>query len=198
MTKSDHQKRKAPKKPTLDRVRNQAMHHLERYATASGHLKSLLYRRNLKAAHEHGLDEGDLKDMVDQVVDRLVDVKLIDDRLYAESRARSLTREGRSKRGIAARLQQKQVSADDVDAALDQLVEENPAHELEAAITHARRRRLGPYRAAEKRDEFRDKDLASFARAGFGFSMAQKVVDAETVDQLEELLEATRQDFVPD
>jgi regulatory protein len=42
----------------------------------------------------------------------------------------------------------------------------------------ARRRRLGPYRPAE-RATFREKDLAALARAGFGFALARSVIDAE-------------------
>jgi len=52
----------------------------------------------------------------------------------------------------------------------------------------ARRRRLGPYRMPEVRAERRDKDLAALARAGFDYDTARRVIEAETLDDLDRLL----------
>jgi regulatory protein len=39
-----------------------------------------------------------------------------------------------------------------------------------------RKRRLGPFRSAETRDEHRHKDLASLARQGFSFDIAKRAL----------------------
>jgi regulatory protein len=50
---------------------------------------------------------------------------------------------------------------------------------MAAAHALARRKRLGPYRTGD-RAAFREKDLAAFARAGFGFAIARRIVDEVT------------------
>lgn len=48
----------------------------------------------------------------------------------------------------------------------------------------ARRRRLGPFRRTG-REEHREKDMAALGRAGFGYQIARKVVDAEDPDAIQ-------------
>ena len=57
---------------------------------------------------------------------------------------------------------------------------DEPGAELEAALTYARKRRLGPHRDAAKRAEYRQKDLASLARQGFSFDIARKVLGGDS------------------
>ncbi len=57
-----------------------------------------------------------------------------------------------------------------------------PQREQRAAAALARRRRLGPYRAAEDRKDHRLRDLAAMARAGFAYDVAKKVIDAKDPD----------------
>lgn len=71
---------------------------------------------------------------------------------------------------------------------METLTEEHAQPDLAAAIKLARKRRLGPFRLPEKRAEMRAKDMAALARAGFDFDTARRVIDADSVDGLEELL----------
>ena len=49
--------------------------------------------------------------------------------------------------------------------------------EEEAALSYARRRRLGPFRMPyDDSWERRQKDLAAMARAGFGFGLSKKIL----------------------
>ena len=81
------------------------------------------------------------------------------------------------------------VNADDaaagVAAALDALDTADPDAEFTAACRHAQRRRLGPWRR-DDRAARRDRDLAAMARAGFGYRMASRVVDAPDIETLED------------
>ena len=54
-----------------------------------------------------------------------------------------------------------------------------------AAARYARRRRLGPFRAAPEREERRQRDLAALARAGFAYDVARRVIEAETPGDVE-------------
>ena len=82
-------------------------------------------------------------------------------------------------------LRQKGVGRTDIEAALEILEAEYANRELTAAYKYARRRRLGPYRLPEARAARRDRDLAALARAGFGYDIARRVVDAASVEDLE-------------
>ena len=46
----------------------------------------------------------------------------------------------------------------------------------------------GHFADPAKREERHDKDLSILARSGFSYDMAQRVIDAENADELEELL----------
>ena len=62
---------------------------------------------------------------------------------------------------------------------------ENYAPDRTAALRFIQRKRLGPYRLSS-RQEYRDRDLAALARAGFGYETARSVIDTENREILEE------------
>ncbi|MEK9662937.1 MAG: RecX family transcriptional regulator, partial [Alphaproteobacteria bacterium] len=165
-----------------------ALHYLERYASSTDNLRRVLQRRTDRSARLHGTDRDEAAGWIDAIVGRLTAAGLLDDRAYAETRAASLQRHGASRRKIAGMLQQKGVDADTVAAALEALERDLPSPDLDAAIRFARRRRLGPWRPDEKREERRERDLAALARAGFSYSLAHRIVDADSVEALEDAL----------
>ena len=97
---------------------------------------------------------------------------LVDDRRFAEARAQSLRRKGRSARAVAAGLAAKGVGRELVA----QIVIVDPQIELETARAAAKRKRLGPWSRGD-RAERRQKDIAALARAGFSLAIARAVVD---------------------
>ena len=54
--------------------------------------------------------------------------------------------------------------------------------ELTAAVTLAKRRRLGPFAAKPPDGEQREKHLAALARAGFSYDVARRVIDGKDID----------------
>lgn len=178
-----------PRKITQQRLANIALHHLERYASSAENLRRVLERRVYKAApHHDDLDVDQAKDWIDALVQRYVEAGLLDDLVYAETRARSLMSRGNSERLIRMKLYEKGVAADTIDQALLALEHDTQDPELFAAVKLARRRRFGPFGDEGTRISNRDKHLAAMARAGFSYDMAQRVVDAEDSDVLEEAL----------
>lgn len=185
--------RRAPRKITPTYLDNYAKFYLERYASSAENLRRVLYRRVWKSCAHHGTDEGEAQGWVDELVGRYVGAGLVDDRTYAEGRSRALFRQGVPPVMIRRRLQAKGVGEADIDAALGLLAEETPVPELAAAVAYARRRRFGPWRdlmgrPGTTRADRREKDLAAMARAGFTYDMARRVVDADSVDALLDML----------
>lgn len=178
--------RRMPKPATQERLHRAALHYLERYSSSSENLRRVLQRRTERSARLHGTDRDEANEWIDAIVERLTAAGLLDDRAYAENRAASLQRRGASRRKIAGMLRQKGVDTDAIAAALDSLERDIPSPDLDAAIRLARRRRLGPWRTSEAREERRERDLAALARAGFSYALAVRVIDADSPEALED------------
>jgi len=174
----ERRQRRAPRKATATYLERAAMHHLRRYSTTCAGLRRVLLRRVDRSARAHGTDPKEGRLMVEALIARFVRCGLLDDRRFARARALSLHERGTSLRGIAFKLRARGVPAGEVRAALTALREGDDGDgELDAALTLARRRRLGPYREESARRERREKDLAVLVRAGFPFCLARKVVE---------------------
>ncbi|UUX51931.1 RecX family transcriptional regulator [Nisaea acidiphila] len=171
--------RKIPKRITESYLKNVALWYLERYASSAANLRNVLMRRVRESAAYHDTDPADGAAMVEELIRRYAEAGILNDRLFAETRARSLAARGSSEKMIRRKLMEKGVPPGDIDGALETVREEGGS-ELDAACRYARRRRIGPFRSAEKRAETRDRDLAALARQGFSFDIAATVVDAES------------------
>lgn len=173
--------RKIPRKPNPASLERAALHYLERFASSAENLRRVLSRKVERAARHHeDIDREAAAGWIDDLIARYRQSGLLDDKVYAEARTTSLHRRGASARKIRLSLAQKGVAAATVEAALEELGErvEGDA-ELQAAIALTRRRRLGVYRPAAARADYRDRDLAALARAGFSYDIARRVIEAE-------------------
>jgi regulatory protein len=153
-----------------------ALFYVGRFATTRAKLSAYLNRK----LRERGWD-GVAPPEVEKLVERLAASGLIDDALYAQSKARSLTERGY---GIArVRQSLRAAGIDEADGA--------EAHDLaaegaaDAALRFARRRRIGPYAQTEVDRAGRQKALAAMVRAGHGFELARAVVEAEPGTELD-------------
>ena len=182
-----------PRRPpaiTDSALEKSALFYLERYAASSGQLRQVLLRR-VKRAEMLGTEATETESarrQIEALIERYVASGLLDDRRFAESQAQSLQRRGASRRRIRQRLAAKGVDRDFVEDALETMEPEGETSELAAACVLVRRRRLGPYRRAGARQEFRQKDLATLARAGFSLDVARQVLAARDPEALERLM----------
>lgn len=193
MTEKVRARRRTPRKATPDYLERAALFHLERYASSSASLRRVLLRKVARSAEAHGTDPAEGAVAVEALIARLQERGLLNDAAFAESRARALRRRGASAAGVRARLATKGITGDLAQQALAAVAEETPGdEELAAAIAFARRRRLGPWRAADQRPERRQRDLAALGRQGFSGTLARQVIDAEDPQTLEQALDETR------
>ncbi|HUT49626.1 MAG TPA: regulatory protein RecX [Alphaproteobacteria bacterium] len=186
------QRRKVPRKATPKSLENAALYYLGRFASSAANLRRVLMRRVERSARAHGTDRDEGAAAIDDIVARFEASGLLNDRAYAEARAGTLHRRGASARKIRAMLKQKGVAQDDIEAALSALRDAAADPEFAAAVTLARRRRLGPFRPAPDREARREKDLAALARAGFGYGIARQVIEAPDIGALEAHAEETQ------
>ena len=178
-------KNRIPRKVTRKSLENAAVYYLRRYSSSSENLRQVLLRRVTRSAQFHVVDVSETHKWINEILEKLIANDLLDDAHYAEIKCFSLHRRGASKSRIGIKLREKGISQDIIERVLKLLDNDSTEPELIAAAITARRRKLGPYRDARNRKTFRLKDLASLARAGFSYTIANRIVDSETTDQLE-------------
>ncbi len=161
------------KPPDRDTLHEAALRHLARYAATAAGLTRVLDRRIARwAAAEDAEPEAaaEARRAARAVVARLVEAGAVDDAGFAAARAQRLARSGRSRRAVAAHLAARGVDGETARAVL---VDD----ELASALVQARRRRIGPFRAAADTDaEARRRELAMLARAGFPRDVAERAL----------------------
>jgi regulatory protein len=159
-------------------LREQAHAYLQRYPASEQRLRQILWKRVRRAQTFHGGTDEDATLLVESVIKQfLSDGRLNDDR-FALDWARTLQKRGTSRRLIGKKLREKGLNTAPIETALSQLFSEEQDWETEAARKYAQRRRLGPFRAVPDNSwERRQKDLASMARAGFGFDLAKRILE---------------------
>ncbi len=175
--------------PTEAALHEAALAYLARYAASRMTLTRALDRRVDRWAR--GAEAPDLRAaraLVRAVVARLAAAGAVDDAGFAEARARRLRRSGRSRQAAAAHLVARGIDAGTLQAVLPQ----DEAAEITAAVTFARRRRLGPFRRGPAQADTAARELAAFARAGFTRPAARAAL-AMPLDQAEQLLAEARQ-----
>ncbi len=170
--------RRVPKKATRKHLENVALWYLRRFVASAESLRRVLMRRVEKSARAHDTGRAAGAAMVEDIIVRYRETGLLDDAAFALARAASLHRRGASLRGIRARLVAKGVGAADIEAALAELARVRAEPDIAAAAAYVRRRRIGPWRAPELRDEFRERDLAKLARRGFDYNTARRAIEA--------------------
>lgn len=181
--------RKPARPITAKYLQNAATFYLERYPSTAEGLRRVLNRRVRRAEMAEAPIIDDVKQTIDAIVAKFVGAGVIDDRAFAQTKARALHRRGSSTRLTRRKLSVAGVDGETLDRAmegLDQELDTDPKRrEWLAAVALARRRRLGPFRQKDRK-EHRDRDLAAMARGGFEYQLARKVIDARDPDALDE------------
>ncbi len=150
-------------------MRDLALHYVGRYATSRKKLSDYLVRK----LRERGWD-GSLPADIDGLIADFVRLGYIDDAAFAASRARTLTARGYGGRRVSEDLRAKGIAEDDATDAKS----ESEAQQWQSADRFAQRKRIGPYAIEAASDEIRRKQLAAFLRAGHGFDVARRFVNA--------------------
>jgi regulatory protein len=148
----------------LDRL---ALRYVERFATTRGRLADYLRRK----IRERGW-EGEPADP-DALAERMAELGYVDDRAFAEARARAMGRRGLGARRVADALRHARVQPEDAEAVAPEVEERGP----EAALAFARRKRIGPFATEPADRDLRARQLAAMARAGHGYDLARRIVD---------------------
>ena len=182
-TKKRKAKTRLPLRADPERLERAALHHLERYASSRANLERVLTRKVQRSARTHGTDSAEGIAAIAPILARLEKSGLLDDRLFAQTKARRLFGQGSSRRRIAAKLRQDGIAEALISETLGYLRETLAAdgltgaeQELAAAMRYAQRRRLGAFRLRPGKPDQDRRDLAALARQGFSLDIARKAL----------------------
>jgi regulatory protein len=185
-------KRRRPKIPTRETLLEAALAYLSRFAASEQALRRVLQNRIRRTAillPEFSRDvelQQSLRSEIETIIIKYRKSGVLNDAAYAEIKARSLRRKGRSRRAISNTLGLKGIKSDAVQQALAEVDGEAGSEmaEFEAAVAFARRKKLGRFRE-RRADVSRDrKDFAALARAGFSADAARKALGREFPDEM--------------
>lgn len=169
-----------------------ALRHLARYATTQAGLLRVLSRRIdrwARATQAEAEAATPLIALAKAEVSALAAAGLVDDAAFAASRARGLTRAGRSRRAVTAHLAQRGVDAETLHTAIP----DDPEAELAAALLVARKRRVGPFAVAPMDAAGRHKALGALARAGFSQDTARHALAMDKAEAEERIIRLRRE-----
>jgi regulatory protein len=183
-----------PRVPDATTLRAAALAHLSRFAATEAGLTRVLERKvqswarkSTEAPESVASQAAMARACIPELVRRLVESGAVSDATFAQTRARALARAGRSRRAIGAHLAVRGVSA----ALAAEALPDDPSHDLVAALIHARKRRLGPWRTEAASPERLRRELGSLARAGFAHDIATSALRSD-LDAAERAINAFR------
>ncbi|MEJ0063342.1 MAG: RecX family transcriptional regulator [Alphaproteobacteria bacterium] len=176
--------RKIAPPPDAAGLRAAALRYLARYAASSGRLRRVLTARLARAARDHADFAADpeqraiLLQAIEIIIADCIDRKYIDDAAFAATKARHLRQAGASRRGLAAKLRTKGLTAAQVATVLtEEADEEGEQAEYRAALRLAQRKKLGAFRPGPPDAIQKRRDLAALARAGFSHDVARRALN---------------------
>lgn len=160
--------RNRPPPPALDAAAldRLALRYVERFATTRGKLAEYLRRK----IRERGW-AGPPADPV-ALAERMAELGYVDDRSFAAARAGAMARRGLGARRIDGAL--RQAGVDEADR--EEIAPDIADGAVDAALSFARRRRIGPWGNGDTDRAVREKQVAAMLRAGHGFDLSRRII----------------------
>ena len=181
------------KEKIIKLLRNSAMSYLARYEVSEFQFKNTMKRK--LSYYDHNLNESEKDELINQIKSEMVLSRFIDDDRYAETKVRSIRRQGGSKRLIFAKLNEKGISKNIIQSALNIVDEYHENAEIIAAVNFIKKKKIGVFyknkKIGNEIDSYtlKDKWYGALARRGFSLSIVKKVLDIEDINNAHIILE---------
>jgi len=163
--------RGAPKErrspPPLDTaaLERLALRYVERFSTTRGRLTDYLLRK----IRERGW-EGAAADPA-ALAEKMAALGYVNDLAFGEARAAAMARRGLGQRRVSVAFRQAGIAEEDA-AALAPAIEDRA---VQAALTFARKKRIGPFATALPDRALREKQIGTMIRGGHDFTLSRRI-----------------------
>ena len=177
----------------IKRLRNSAMSYLARYEVSEFQFKNTMKRK--LSYFENNLNESEKDKLINQIKLEMVSSRFIDDHRFAETKVRTIRRQGGSKRLIFAKLNEKGISKDVIQSALNTVDANHENAEIIAAVNFIKKKNIGVFYNNQKignkidNHTLKDKWYGALARRGFSLEIVKKVLDIEDINNADLILE---------
>ena len=146
-----------------------AIYYLSKYSSSKKNLQYILKKKIRRISDEKKI-RFQLYKEIKIIIDKLEQLKLINDTIYAESKIHALLNQVKSKNYIKQYLIRKGVSSEVADEQISLFYEKDQNLEKENALKFAKKRNL----INDKKDY--EKKLAKMARAGFSYEISKEIL----------------------
>ena len=146
-----------------------AIYYLSKYSSSKKNLEYILKKKIRRISDEKKI-RFQLYKEIQIIIDKLEQLKLINDKIYAESKINSLLNQVKSKNYIKQYLIRKGVRSEVADEQISLFYEKNQNLEKENALKFAKKKNL----INDKKDY--EKKLAKMARAGFSYEISKEIL----------------------
>ena len=146
-----------------------AIYYLSKYSSSKKNLEYILKKKIRRISDEKKI-RFQLYKEIKIIIDKLEQLKLINDTIYAESKIHALLNQVKSKNYIKQYLIRKGVSSEVADEQISLFYEKNQNLEKENALKFAKKRNL------LKDNKDYEKKLSKMARAGFSYEISKEIL----------------------
>ena len=146
-----------------------AIYYLSKYSSSKKNLEYILKKKIRRISDEKKI-RFQLYKEIKIIIDKLEQLKLINDANYAESKINALLNQVKSKNYIKQYLIRKGVSSEVADEQISLFYEKNQNLEKENALKFAKKRNL------LKDNKDYEKKLSKMARAGFSYEISKEIL----------------------
>ena len=146
-----------------------AIYYLSKYSSSKKNLEYILKKKIRRISDEKKI-RFQLYKEIEIIINKLEQLKLINDTIYAESKINALLNQVKSKNYIKQYLIRKGVSSEVANEQISLFYEKNQNLEKENALKFAKKRNL----INDKKDY--EKKLAKMARAGFSYEISKEIL----------------------
>ena len=168
-------KNKKDLETTIDELRNSAYSYLEKYSSTKQQLRIYLFKKFLKK-NQKIFNKKEIFNLIDAVILTLLDQKLISDKYYSDSKAKTLFRRGYSLNKIRYSLIKKGIDEKYIKSSISKIKDKESDPDFFSAIKICKKRRIGPCREENNRSLYYKKDISILARSGFSYEISKKVL----------------------
>jgi regulatory protein len=167
---------KKPKRITEDYLYNSGLYYLNRFASSTQNFRWVMNRKIKRSCDfypEQSIEQ--CAELLEKTIKKFQNAGLLNDELYASLYFRSLRGSGHSRKSILSKMTSKGLDRALIEDAFEkESCESEIEPEFKSALLYARKKRLGCFGDKEEK-----KSLASMARAGFSYNMAQKIINLD-------------------
>ena len=146
-----------------------AIYYLSKYSSSKNNLEYILKKKIRRLSDEKKI-RFDLYNDIERIINKLENLNLINDIVFAESKIQSLINQAKSKNYIKQYLLKKGISKKIVDEQISIFYTNNKNIEKDNALKFAKKRNL------LNNDKDYQKKLSKLARAGFSYEISKEIL----------------------